>query len=153
MRQRILILIPLLCISISCSQDSKNSYKKGFIIYNDLSHFFFIPVKDFDSDDCHGNLRTENLGMGVQFNIGSNEYLELIQKSAIAVKDEMADESYAKRLQTIKILPVEIAYVVEGIHDSTSNEFEFMIYHRDVKFNSDHEGLNITHLKVIDCNK
>ena len=104
-------------------------------------------------DELNKLIIEKAIPLGIGINIGSNEYLELIQKSAIAVKDEMADESYAKRLQTIKILPVEIAYVVEGIHDSTSNEFEFMIYHRDVKFNSDHEGLNITHLKVIDCNK
>lgn len=151
MRQPILII--LLLLLLSCSQDRQNSHRKGFIIYNDLSNFYFVPVKEFDSSDCHGNLRTENLDAGVQFNINSNEYLELIKNSAVAVKDELTDNSYAKRLQSIKILPVEIMYVVDVIHDSTLVEFEFMIYNRDVKFRSDHEGLRITHLSVLDCKK
>jgi hypothetical protein len=140
-------------VNISCSKKIVNSHRKGFIIYNDIKYLFFVPVKKFDKTDCYENLRTENLSVGLQFNTGSFEYLELIKKSAIPYKDNMADQSYAEHLQTIKILPVEFDYKVVEVLDSAKTVFEFSIHEKDVKFYSDHEKLNIFYLKPIKCER
>jgi len=152
MRKAAILIFSL--IIFSCTKEKKGDYKNGFIIYDDFKQFFLVPSKtSFDTVDCIASLRSENLGRGILFHMDDNEYLDLLSKSSIEIKDEIIDTTYSKALQTLKILPVNIDYTEGDVLDTVGTEFEFIIHHRNVKFNYDYKSLTISNLRAVDCKR
>jgi hypothetical protein len=148
------IVLFFLLIIFSCGNDRKNDYKNGFIIYNDFKQFYLVPMKtEFDTADCLTSLYSENLKRGILFHMDNIDYLNLLRKSSIEVRDEIIDTTYSKELQTLKILPVNIDYEVGDVLDTVGTEFEFMIKHRHIKFGYDHKDLVITRIEAVNCKR
>jgi hypothetical protein len=147
------IIIFFTVLIFSCSNVKRTDHKNGFIIYNDFEQFYLVPLKtEFDTVDCLTSLHSENLGRGILFHMDNNEYLDLLRRSSIEVRDEIIDSTYSKELQTLKILPVSIDYREGDVLDTVGTEFEFRIKHRDIKLDYDYKDITITHLKAVNCN-
>ena len=132
MRKVIVLFFSL--IIFSCGNERRNDYKNGFIIYNDFKQFYLVPLRtEFDTVDCLTSLYSENLKRGILFHMDNTDYLNLLHKSSIEVRDEIIDTTYSKEFQTLKILPVNIDYREGDVLDTVGTEFEFMINNRNIK--------------------
>lgn len=139
--------------SFSCSNKQEIVYAKGFILYFDLNHFYFVPTNSGDID-CYTSFATNNLGGGMQFNIASDKILRTVSASVDTFKVENIDDSMAPDFKYLKIKPFKIRYKYK---DGTSNVAESREV-LGVKINSSYAEFHYTSNRIdlievspIDC--
>lgn len=93
----------------SCNKKDSILQQEGYIIFEDLEFFQFIPVKQMNDETSISSLYTENLKRGFQFQ-PSKSIFNSIYPLVDTFHLQGLTTNLAKELYILKILPVRIDY-------------------------------------------
>jgi hypothetical protein len=132
---RTFILLFLIFISNSCYK-SNIIKQKGYIAFNYLDYFHFVPVKKLDLMNSLASFYTENLDTGIMFLSKSTlNYYDSVFKYIDTFNIENVSKNRSREIKTLKIVPVYIEYECASKNKNFDNidTFNYTIRGRSVQ--------------------
>jgi hypothetical protein len=152
------LLITLICLISLCCRDKGGETvisEEGFVVYQDLNIWQFVPAKSIDLESCMSSFKTENLNKGMQFTPHSEKHVQAVKSVSLDFNVENIDSGFAKKYYTINIAPVKVKYKViynrtKKITDSQP-EFLVKVNGNIVQFPYDFLNVEIEDLQPLRC--
>ncbi|MBL0741406.1 hypothetical protein [Chryseolinea lacunae] len=155
--KRIFCIVLLAVISealTSCSSKRNIGHKleKGFILFTDPDHWYFVPTKSFDERNCNGNFAKANFNEAIQFN-PHFENISIVTDALDTMLVDNVGPGYPSYMSSLKIAPVELEYEINESRIAESSIFKFgkSIRGDSIAFKYNVLPIAIHGVRVINC--
>jgi hypothetical protein len=109
MKKLLLFICILVTVILFGCQRNRVYHKDGYILFDNLEFFQFVPVKNMNLETSTSSFYSENLREGFQF-MSRNNFFDTVYAKVDTFTLENRGKDSPKENQILKIVPVHIDY-------------------------------------------